>query len=76
MYYASGNSRRMEWGDDQVTHVTEWKASFTMKGSVAEAEKALETATLHWSQLSRYVQPQDLPCTADGVTVHPVTLGA
>lgn len=76
MYYTGGHSRRMEWGDDQVTHVKEWAVSFTMKGSVAEAEKALETATLHWSQLSRYVQPQDLPCTADGVTVHPVNPGA
>lgn len=74
MYYTGGHSRRMEWGDDQVTHLKEWQVSFTMKGSVAEAEKALETATLHWSQLSRYVQPQDLSCTSDGVTVHPVSL--
>lgn len=70
MIYTGGFTRRWEWDETGQSQIREWTADFPVPGSVAEVRQALETATLHWSRLCRYVTPDDLTYTAPGVTVH------
>lgn len=73
MIYTGGFTRHWEWDEKGESKIREWSASFPVPGTVAEARQALETATLHWSGLCRYVTPENLTYTAPGVTVHSVT---
>lgn len=73
MIYTGGFTRRWEWDETGKSQIREWTADFPVPGSVAEVRQALETATLHWSRLCRYVTPENLTYTAPGVTVHSVT---
>lgn len=68
MIRTGGASRRWEWTEESPAQVREWQTTFPLYGSEDEAD--LEEATLHWSRLCQYTLPTDLPCTADGVTVH------